>query len=244
MGKFQKFGFNQELVDMNKIIATEDGSHTLQSGQFDVTYHSIHGAIQETETVFIQAALAYQSQFLNDIRILEIGFGTGLNALMTCLEADERQLNIEYVGVEAYPIKSAMVTQLNYPKLLNALEYQAHFEQMHQAVNQTVAVTPNFNFQLRVDLFEALDYEAAFDIIYYDAFAPNAQPELWEEAQLQKMYKALKAGGVLTTYCAKGAFKRLLKSIGFELHSLPGPKGKREMTRAVKPPLREVPLAD
>ena len=219
---------------MNTIITTEDGSHSLESTQFGVTYHSVHGAIQESQIVFIEAALQYQATQKKTLKILEIGFGTGLNAFMTYLEGQKEQLNIDYVGVEAYPIESNMLEQLNYPSELQATTEKELFLAMHKTTTAPTQLAPNFNFLQQRSKFEDLDYQAYFDIIYYDAFAPNAQPELWEEPMLMRMYDALQSGGVLTTYCAKGAFKRSLKKIGFTVEALPGPKGKREMTRAIK----------
>lgn len=219
---------------MDKIIATEDGTPTIQSAKFGVTYHSIHGAIQETNTVFINAGLSYKAQSCSALSVLGIGFGTGLNAFMTFLEAEKKELSIDYVGVEAYPLSSDIFTNLNYPSLLNEVEKKSIFLQMHQLENEYQNLSPNFKFLKKIAHFEDLDYHQVFDIIYYDAFAPNAQPELWEAPILAKMYKALKKEGVLATYCAKGVFKRTLKSVGFEVEGLPGPKGKREMTRAIK----------
>lgn len=219
---------------MNNIITTEDGSHSLESTKFGVTYHSIHGAIQESQVVFIDAALNYQIEKKDTLSILEIGFGTGLNAFMTYLEAKKKNLTIEYIGIEAYPIDALVVEQLNYAEELQAIAEREVLLAMHSATIEPVALLPNFTFYQQVTTFESLAYTNRFDIIYYDAFAPNAQPELWEEPILTQMYEALKSGGVLTTYCAKGAFKRSLKKIGFTVEALPGPKGKREMTRAVK----------
>lgn len=219
---------------MNNIITTEDGSHSLESTKFGVTYHSIHGAIQESQVVFIDAALNYQMDKKDALSILEIGFGTGLNAFMTYLEAKKRDLKIEYIGVEAYPIDALTLEQLNYAEELDAITEREALLSMHSATIQPISLLPNFSFHQKIATFESLDYKGKFDIIYYDAFAPNAQPELWEESMLVKMFDALKPGGVLTTYCAKGAFKRSLKKIGFTVEALPGPKGKREMTRAIK----------
>jgi len=219
---------------MSTIILTEDGSPTLQSAQFGVTYHSIHGALQETETVFINAALRYKAETQQDLSILGIGFGTGLNAFMTYLAAKQEGLKIDYLGVEAYPIDMKTVAQLNYATLLDAATEQEAFLQLHASHNTKVALSPDFSFCKQVCTFQELDFTEQFDIVYYDAFAPNAQPELWETELLSKMYQALKPTGVLTTYCAKGAFKRALKSVGFTVEGLPGPIGKREMTRALK----------
>jgi tRNA U34 5-methylaminomethyl-2-thiouridine-forming methyltransferase MnmC len=219
---------------MNKIIKTNDGSHSLISGKFEESYHSKHGAIQETQTVFIEAALNYKASDQKEITILGIGFGTGLNAFMTYLEAKKQGLNVDYTGVEAYPIDLETASELNYPEELNAKTERETFLSMHRCENNTLQVSSEFKFCKKVCLFEDLKYKEDFDIIYFDAFAPGAQPELWEEEMIKKMYDFLKPGGVLTTYCAKGVVKRCLKSAGFIIEALPGPIGKREMTRAEK----------
>jgi tRNA U34 5-methylaminomethyl-2-thiouridine-forming methyltransferase MnmC len=219
---------------MTTIIQTEDGSNSIQSAQFHATYHSIHGAIQETQTVFIDAALLYKASTQKELAILEIGLGTGLNAFMTYLEAKKAALNIKYTGIEAYPISLEIAQQLNYAELLEATEEQAQFLQLHETPNEWVALSPSFNFYKQIGRFEDLKEQEQFDLIYYDAFAPSVQPELWEIDLLEKMYQALKPGGILTTYCAKGVFKRNLKQAGFKVEGIPGPIGKREMTRAVK----------
>lgn len=221
-----------------ELQTTEDGSHTLHSPTFEATYHSTHGAIQEAEVVFINAALNYQlEQKKSSLNILEIGFGTGLNALMTYLATAEGNTNIYYEGWEAYPVGLELASNTNYCNLLNSTtEDEVTFLEMHQGYNQIkqLRTTPNFEFLLKKEFFEAIEAKEKFDIIYQDAFAPGIQAELWEEHFLQKLYNALKNGGILTTYCAKGSFKRALKALGFEVEALAGPKGKREMTRAHK----------
>ena len=224
------------IQEMNKIIQTKDGSHSLISGKFEESYHSKHGAIQETQTVFIDAGLKYKSEFSKELEILGIGFGTGLNAFMTYLESKKEGLKVEYTGVEAYPIDLGTAAELNYPAELNAGTERDIFLSMHDSENKTLQISSEFKFCKRVCLFEDLKYKENFDIIYFDAFAPEAQPELWGEEMLNRMYRFLKPGGVLTTYCAKGVVKRCLKSAGFVTEALPGPIGKREMTRAIKAP--------
>jgi len=220
---------------MSKLFQTQDGSHSIFSEQFGVSYHSKYGAIQETQHVFIDAALRFKALVQKDIAILDIGFGTGLNAYMTLLEATQRGLSIDYTGYEAFPISLAEAQLLNYPNLLSAADLSAQFLQLHEvAWNEVIPINPNFRFQKCLQSFETIDAQAAYDIIYFDAFAPNAQPELWEAPLLTQMYQALKQGGVLVTYCAKGVVKRTLKSVGFQIESLKGPPGKREMTRATK----------
>jgi len=219
---------------MTTIIQTKDGSNSIQSAKFEATYHSIHGAIQEAQTVFIEAALLYKAATQKEISILEIGLGTGLNAFMTYLEAQKEALQIQYTGIEAYPISLELAQQLNYVELLDVQAEQAQFLKLHSFPNEWVKLSPSFQFYKQIGRFEDLKAQEQFDLIYYDAFAPSVQPELWEIALLEKMYQALKPNGVLTTYCAKGVFKRNLKQVGFKVEGIPGPIGKREMTRAVK----------
>lgn len=219
---------------MHKILPSEDGSHTLLSEQFGVTYHSTHGAIQETQTVFIDAGLQYQiDQGLQEINILEMGFGTGLNAIMTYQYLQDKDTQVNYHTIEAYPISLEMAQQLNYPTLLSLNENQQEdFYSMHE---NTEGNFHHFNFKKSITQLQEISLAPnQYDIIYFDAFAPSSQEELWTEDIMQKLYNTAREGGVLVTYCAKGVFKRRLKSVGFTVEGLPGPKGKREMTRAIK----------
>ncbi len=220
------------------LFLTEDGSHSVYSEQLGVSYHSKHGAIQETQHVFINAGLEYiLQQSPTEINILEIGFGTGLNAFMTFLESEHQpiQATINYFAIEAYPLSMEQVFELNYVLLLNAASYQDVFLRMHSGKwSEIYPLSKNFNFQKLLMNFEDIDFQNSMDLIYFDAFAPDVQPELWEERLMQKMFNALHSQGALTTYCAKGMVKRTLKSVGFFIESLPGPPGKREMTRAIK----------
>lgn len=217
----------------NQLYLTADGSHSLLSENFNVSYHSKHGAIQESQHVFINAGLLHRSKTKQVLNVLEIGFGTGLNALMTLQIAEQHQLKINYQTYEAYPISDTHVSELNYatqldidPSILDHLH--------HCDWNTPHIIQPYFQFTKWLKRFEEITDKDQFDVIYFDAFAPNAQTELWEKPLLQKMYDALKPEGVLTTYCAKGVVKRCFKTIGFELESIPGPPGKREMTRVIK----------
>jgi len=220
---------------MSKLFQTQDGSHSIFSEQFGVSYHSKYGAIQETQHVFIDAALRFKALSQKELTVLDIGFGTGLNAYMTLLEATHKSLSIDYTAYEAFPITLAEAQLLNYPNLLSAADVSAQFLQLHEAAwNEVIPINQNFRFQKCLQSFETINSQAVYDIIYFDAFAPNAQPELWEAPLLSQMYEALKQGGVLVTYCAKGVVKRTLKAVGFQIEALKGPPGKREMTRAVK----------
>jgi tRNA U34 5-methylaminomethyl-2-thiouridine-forming methyltransferase MnmC len=221
---------------MNELILTSDGSHSIFSDRYGVSYHSRYGAVQETQHVFIESALLFRAGVLSELSVLEIGFGTGLNAFMTYLEALKQSLRISYTTIEAFPLEMETVRQLNYPAVLKAPGEEAVFHQMHEGPwGKEMELHAQFSFRKEQLNFEEIDYHDQFDVIYFDAFAPNAQPELWEIPVLQKMYAALRPGGVLTTYCAKGSVKRNFRSLGFEVTSLPGPPGKREMTRCQKP---------
>jgi len=221
-------------MQADQIIETQDGSHSILSHRYGVSYHSKYGAITESRHVFIEAGLYPLIFRKKQINILEIGFGTGLNALLTLIEAQNKNLQIYYEGVEAYPLSAEQYKQLNYPDLLHVAQLKEQFLQLHTTDWENVhQIDAHFGLKKTLQRFEELDYPPKFDLIYFDAFAPSAQPELWEEALLEKMYKALRPEGVMVTYCAKGAVKRRMKAIGFKVESLPGPPGKREMTRGV-----------
>ncbi len=215
-----------------KIITTEDGSHSLLNEALNETYHSRHGAVQESEYVFIEKGLNFflESGEKESVSILEIGFGTGLNALLTASISEKRKINIAYTTLETHPISEEIWGTLNYSteKFL--------FEKIHtSAWDKWVAVTSHFKLLKREESLQAIDLSTQqFDLIYFDAFAPNKQPEMWEHDMLEKISFAMKSGAVFVTYCAKGQLKRDLKSLGLVVESLPGPPGKREMVRAIK----------
>jgi tRNA U34 5-methylaminomethyl-2-thiouridine-forming methyltransferase MnmC len=216
-------------------IMTEDGSHTFYVPELDEYYHSIHGAIQESMHVFINAGLRFLPE--KKIRIFEMGFGTGLNALLTLIDAFNNQLSVEYYSIEAYPVSIENAKKLNYTQQLNAQQFQDLFLKMHEAEwNKTIKISENFSLHKIYGKIENTDpdFIPPCNLVYYDAFAPSAQPQLWDESVLQKTYNLMGPSGVLTTYCAKGSFKRTLKAIGFTIEALPGPARKREITRATK----------
>lgn len=217
---------------MDHLILSEDGSHTLVSERFGVSYHSKFGALQETQTVFIDAGLDYMvSRGLRSIKILEMGFGTGLNAIMSLQSI--KGIDIDYHTIEAYPIIESQYNQLNYPDVLSLTEeHKAAFLQMHTSANdQTVRLTDTFTFTKYITKIEEFHTAHKFDVIYYDAFAPTSQEELWTPELMSRLYAMCNEGAVLVTYCAKGSFKRALRSAGFVVEALEGPVGKREMTR-------------
>ncbi len=224
----------KSLLVERKIIQTSDGSKSIYLPQLDETYHSRHGAIQEAYHVFIRSGLdLFEEGSL--VRILEMGFGTGLNCFITWLEARRRKLNVQYCGLEAYPVSIEVAKELEYPSALGHAEFKTLFESLHRAPwNEEVHIDEGFILkkqEIRVSDFQE---SGAFDLIYFDAFGPRVQPELWTETIFEKMYGALGSKGVLVTYSAKGSVRRALQAVGFMVERLPGPPGKREMLRAIK----------
>jgi len=221
-----------------KIVTTGDGSTTIQITDWNEQYHSMHGAVQEARHVFLKMGLDFwmnENPDQKTLHILEIGFGTGLNALLTLMHAEKSSVNLLYEGVEAYPVSSEELAQLNYLEAADAQVFEAVFEKMHQLPwEQTEIITEAFQLKKRKQTFETLEDQDQHDLIYFDAFGARVQPELWEEPIFEKMYRALKAGGVLVTYAAKGSVRRAMQAVGFKVERLPGPPGKREMLRAVK----------
>lgn len=217
-----------------KIIETKDGSSSIYVEELGETFHSIHGAIQEAKHVYIQNGLLYclDKRLFKKIEILEMGFGTGLNAFLTCLQSKNKQIKIHYTAIEAYPIKREEWKQLTYPATEEELEM---FEKLHTAEwNKPVEIHSNFILTKVQSTFEQFESENTFDLVYFDVFGYNYQPHLWSEEIFQKMYNMLKINGVLVTYACKGVVNRTMKSVGFEVEKLVGPPGKREMTRAEK----------
>jgi len=222
-----------------RIITTADGSKTIQIEEWNEQYHSVHGAIQEAYHVFIKHGLHYLVEAFGKqdtpISILEIGFGTGLNAFITLLEADSLSLSIDYVGVEAHPVTMDEVQALQYPESLNEGHKTEVFESLHSSEwNHKHGITKGFELTKQQKTFFEIDNINTFDIIYFDAFGARVQPDLWTETIFQIMYNALKEQGILVTYSAKGSVRRAMQAVGFKVEKLPGPPGKREMLRAIK----------
>jgi len=216
-----------------KIITTADGSKTIQIEEWNEQYHSIHGAVQEAYHVFIKNGLDKYSK--QEVAILEIGFGTGLNAIISLVEAKKRNLKISYHGVDAYPVSLKEIEELNYIETLGFQKYQEQFLQMHKLEwGNTFKITDYFSLlKIKLD-FQEIEYQNLFNLIYFDAFGYRVQPELWSVQLFKKMFKALKQEGVLVTYAAKGSVRRAMQEVGFTVERLPGPPGKREMLRATK----------
>jgi len=222
------FLLNKEIM----LETTADGSSTLYVPELDEHYHSMNGAVQESQHVYIAAGLNHYLQLFNynskEIQVLEFGFGTGLNAFLTVLEAEKHKVKIHYTALEKYPLPKEITDQLNYPA-----ENHTLFQRIHQtAWEKPVSITPYFILQkLEID-FADFDFPNHYDVVYYDAFAPDKQPEVWSQELFDKLFLSMNQGGVLTTYCAKGNIRRMMQQAGFTVERIPGAVGKREMLRA------------
>lgn len=215
----------------NEIKQTADGSHTLTSSLFHETYHSTFGAIQESKHIFIGAGLDILKAKEEPVNILEIGFGTGLNALLSYLWAEENSNVVHYTGIEAFPVSADIVKKLNYPDILSC--DRKLIEGLHLSGLQNLSA----NFRSRVVPVSFQDFipeSEAYHLIYFDAFSPETQPEMWTTDGFHKLYSGLKPKGMLVTYSSKGIVKRGLKEAGFSVEKIPGPPGKREFLRATK----------
>lgn len=212
---------------------TGDGSGTLYSSEMQESYHSLNGAVQESRHVFIEAGLKHCTR--KSIHLFEIGFGTGLNALLTWGEAKRSHLDITYTAIEAFPLPLETTSALGYDSLEPKLQVDA-FNQLHAASWGSPVILEKGCFslyKLEGD-FTTMSFQSRFDLLYFDAFAPEKQPEMWEEHLFARLFENLNENGILVTYCAKGEVRRRLQRCGFNVERIPGPPGKREMIRAVK----------
>lgn len=219
-------------------VITKDGSHTVSVPEMNVTYHSLHGAIQESLHVFIEAGLKYWLSNFNhgDIHIFEMGFGTGLNALLTYIEAEKRNIPVHYTAVELFPLQPEEIKSLNYCEQLKRPDLVPVFERLHDSEwEKEINMSSFFKLQKVKTNLANFSSNQHFNVIYFDAFAPTAQPDLWTKEIFQKLNSMLYPGGLLTTYCSKGEVRRAMQAAGFIVEKIPGPPGKREMVRAKKP---------
>ncbi|MBO9564790.1 MAG: tRNA (5-methylaminomethyl-2-thiouridine)(34)-methyltransferase MnmD [Niastella sp.] len=218
-----------------EVMTTADGSVTIAIPELNVTYHSKHGAIQESMHVFIEAGLRPLLHRQEAIAIFEMGFGTGLNALLTFVEATKHLQKINYHTVEAFPLEKEIVEQLNYCEQLQQPELKPLFDELHTSPwNEAIHLNPWFTIQKNHTSLFNLSTTQPVNLIYYDAFAPAAQPELWTAETFTRLFNMLTAGGILVTYCSKGDVRRAMQAAGFLIEKIPGPPGKREMVRATK----------
>lgn len=223
------------MLAMNKeFVITEDGSHTIYLPEMDEHYHSTHGAIQESMHIYINHGLLEVGK--KNITILEIGFGTGLNAFLTFAYSKINNLDINYITIEKYPLSEDDFTQLNYPASIFP-EHSDIFAQLHKASwNESIEMSPNFRLhKIQADLLTLeFDNLPQFDLVYYDAFAPGKQPEMWTDGIINKVSSVVSKNGIVVTYCAKGTVRRAFTSAGFEMKRLPGPAGKKEILQGKK----------
>ncbi len=221
----------------SELIETTDGSHTLKLKGVDEQYHSLNGALQESKHVFLESGLNAFEVLPNPLVILEVGLGTGLNAFLTGREALMRKTRILYEAIEPYPLEESVLQLLNYPQLFKELWGKELFDTIHTAGAEKYENFKDWFFfrcfpvKLQDKVFEAEKYH----LVFFDAFGPDTQPEMWTHDVFDRIFSSMKPGGVLVTYCVKGDVRRALKASGFEVSKIPGPKGKREMSRAVKP---------
>ena len=216
---------------------TADGSHTLFHPGLNENYHSTYGAIRESLHVFIEAGFRHIASLHDRLNILEIGFGTGLNALLTQIGAETSGKAVVYTAIEACPLEREIWEQLNYPRMLCSIDYTGIFEKIHLAGwGKTDDISTFFSLnKIHQKLEDYTPGETRFDLVYFDAFSPAVQPELWTHSIFLKLFKSMKPGAVLTTYSVKGDVTRAMKASGFRVEKIPGPPGKRQITRAHKP---------
>jgi tRNA U34 5-methylaminomethyl-2-thiouridine-forming methyltransferase MnmC len=215
-----------------ELILTEDGSHTLFVPEIDECYHSTHGAVQESRHIFIEAGLNHCVK--SEVQVLEIGFGTGLNAFLTLVEAERGGRRIHYTSLEKYPVEVENALLLNYADKAS-LGQKKFFEMLQtSAWNTKVEIAPFFSMEKVEADFIGFNFTGLYDVIYFDAFSPEKQPEMWSLEQFEKIATHCNPGAVLTTYCAKGVVRRAMQAAGFAVERLPGPPGKREILRGIK----------
>jgi tRNA U34 5-methylaminomethyl-2-thiouridine-forming methyltransferase MnmC len=214
-----------------EIIETKDGSHTLFSRQFDEIYHSRNGALAESQHIFIGAGLGFFDR--PELRVFEVGFGTGLNALLTWIYAESKAIHIDYDTMELYPVPQDLISGINYPDLLGSRD---KFYQLHEFKwGDMVDLSPHFSFvKFHASILGMKYPHSCIDVIFFDAFSPEKQPEMWTADVFASMYDILRPGGILVTYCAKSYVRKNMQQVGFEITKLPGPPGKRDMVRATK----------
>ena len=220
-----------------KIITTDDGSHSLYVPELKETYHSTHGAWQESQHVFIKHGLDFilQNKALKKLNILEIGFGTGLNAILSVQRMLGADTQTEYHTLEPFPLDLELINQLNYGEFIKEASLIEIYHKMHQCNwQELVSITKNFSIEKHQTRLEDFESTIKFDLVYYDAFAPSKQAELWRLEMIEKVSQMMNVGGAFVTYCAKGQFKRDLKAAGLEVETLPGPPGKKEMVRGIQ----------
>lgn len=217
---------------MKKIVETSDGSHTIYVPELDEHYHSVHGAVQESDFIFLKNG--FEMCKADPVNIFEVGFGTGLNALLTAVKAAEGKIDVFYTSIEKYPLEEDIVKSLNH-NMFSGSGNEFIYERIQSSEwNKMLNICPHFNLmKIKADLL-ATRISGNFDLIYFDAFGPDKQPQMWTSEILGLIASITKPGGIFVTYSAKGEVRRILKSVGFQVSLLPGPPGKRQMISAIK----------
>ena len=216
---------------MHKLVLTSDGSHTIYVPELDEHYHSIHGAVQESDFIFIKNG--FNASRANPVHIFEVGFGTGLNALLTAANSLKNNREVFYTSIEKYPLANSVINTLNHH--LYSGSDKTIFDKIHSAVwNEMSDICINFHFTKISSDIITYSLTGNYDLIYFDAFGPDKQPEMWSRDVFERLSAVTNRGGILVTYSAKGEVKRCLRSVGFQVSLLPGPPGKRHMIRAIK----------
>lgn len=214
------------------LIKTSDGSHTIYVPELDEHYHSVHGAVQESKFIFIEQG--FKTCTANPMAILEIGFGTGLNSLLTAMHCRMGSQEVNYTSIEKYPLDNKIINALNHYEFAGE-NGKDIFKLIHNAPwNKRIVICDNFNLNKIESDFTVEKPDGKYDLIYFDAFGPDKQPEMWTREIFSVIAEVTNKNGILVTYSAKGEVKRSLRSCGFEVTLLPGPPGKRQMIRAVK----------
>lgn len=219
---------------MNTIIQTADGSNTIFNDAIGENYHSKHGALQESKHVFIDAGLQLAMQSLGNISILEIGFGTGLNFLLSMASCEEYQKKLAFKSLEAYPLSLDMIQQTEYNQYLPKNIWDSFIKKYEEALTTKQQLTENCTLSIFPGKLQDFDTDQKFDLIYYDAFSVQHQPEMWADELIAKVCGFLNSGGIFVTYAITGNLKRALKRNGLAIEKLPGAPGKREMLRGIK----------
>jgi tRNA U34 5-methylaminomethyl-2-thiouridine-forming methyltransferase MnmC len=219
-----------------KIVATADGSNTIFNPQVGENYHSRHGALQESRHVFLKAGLEYfiSERQAKDVSVMEVGLGTGLNFLLTADYCTQNDITLNYTGIEAYPLSEDMISSTGYQQYVQPAIWEAFIANYQQSMQSTVQLNPHCQLQTANCQLSDFKSEAQFDIIYFDAFAAQHQPEMWNEEAIGHTIQFLKPGGVFVTYAITGNLKRMLKAMGLQVQKVPGAPGKREMLRALR----------
>lgn len=212
---------------------TGDGSATLRSEQLGEQYHSLHGAVQESRHVFIEAGL--NAVTVRPVSILEVGLGTGLNALLTWVTTEQNGVPVEYAALEPWPLSPDVLRELDHPRLLGRPDlHEGFIRMMTNEASQPQHISRTFSFTQRRMSVCDLDEVDRYDLVYFDAFGPATQPELWNDEVFRRVFRAMRQSAALVTYCAKGEVRRAMRRAGFDVERLPGPPGKREMLRAMR----------